>query len=209
MIDAESFSQVYKEAQFYQIRSLIDKLERNAQIFALKLDEAKKSKLGNSFTKWKNTVVSTAQLKSLTNLSSLSTINMISIEDHLSLLDKCDCLGEMEHSIVNEIDKNSESKDQGFDSSPKRLISPDILIDIPQSDMGMFVRILREELTREAYSFRMWTRELRCSNVKKIMNVCVEKCEFRLNEYYVEFEWLLAKEARPPENNDLCRPIGK
>lgn len=134
---------------------------------------------------------------------------MISIEDHLSLLDKCDCLGEMEHSIVNEIDKNSESKDQGFDSSPKRLISPDILIDIPQSDMGMFVSILREELTREAYSFRIWTRELRCSNVKKIMNVCVEKCEFRLNEYYVEFEWLLAKEARPPENNDLCRRIGK
>lgn len=189
--------QVYKEAQFYQIRSLIEKLERNAQIFALKLDEAKKSKFGNSFTKWKNTIVSKAQLKSLNNLSSSSKINIISLDDHNSILSRNDCLGEMEHSIAHEIDKNSESKDQRFECYKKWLHSADILIDIPQKDMGVFVRTLREQLTQEGYSFKIWTRQLRCCNTNKIMNVCVEECDLKINEYIVEFEWIV------PEDNDF------
>ncbi|XP_020908026.1 BTB/POZ domain-containing protein KCTD6 isoform X1 [Exaiptasia diaphana] len=197
--------QVYKEAQFYQIRSLIEKLERSAQIFAIKLDEAKKSRLGNSFTKWKNTIVSKAQEKSLTNLTSSSRINFISKDDHNSLVNLTDCLGEMEHFIVirSEIEKNLPVQDQSFESLRNRLaIDPDVIVDIAQSDMGMFVGTLQEDLNREGYSFKIWTSQMCCKNVKRIMNVCVEKCELSANEYFVQFEWGLPKEENKYENND-------
>ena len=93
-------SKVYREAQFYQIEGLIDTLERFSNVFAHKLEEARKYKLGSDFEKWQQQIITCAQNKSLQNLTSTSKVSLLSQEDHKKIMGCGDCVGPHAHNLI-------------------------------------------------------------------------------------------------------------
>lgn len=163
----------------------------------MKLDEAKKSKLGNSFVKWKEVVVSTAQLKSMKELTTSTRVNLLSKDDSDKLFDCSECIAQMNHSIVvSSSSKNSMQQQQSYEKLKQRLSSPDVLVDISKENMELFVRLLKDELEKEGYSCKAWKEEIKCKNVRMFYGIAVEECGFCVSEYYMAFEWVLPKHAK-------------
>ena len=187
-------SQVYREAQYYQIQSLTDKLEKYAKVFSLKLQEAKKLKLGSFVNEWKNTLISCAQAKSLQELSSAGRVNFLTEQEHAKIIDSQECLAAHGHHLVI----TSPCRDtDGFNVHQEsctyvfnRLKDPDIIItDIPTANMDLFLEIMKRELKNEGYVCDMWVENIKCKNYKLNYGIGRDECKFSIKEYYVEFEW--------------------
>ncbi|XP_048588442.1 uncharacterized protein LOC116605526 isoform X2 [Nematostella vectensis] len=189
---------VYKEAQFYQIQRLIERLERYANVFALKLNNAKKFKLGDSFDAWKNNIIRTAQERSMESLSSTGRVNFVCAEDRKMFKAADDCIGQLEHSLV----VTSPGKDrqtcchESYEQVLGRIAKPDLELELSPGDTELFARLTERELRTEGYTCRVWREEIRCNNVRKLFGIGLEECELKLVEYYVEFEW--------PEPESAC-----
>ena len=184
---------MYKEAQFYQIRGLLEKLERYSNVFATKLEEARKSKLGNNFDKWKNVIIAQAQEKSLKHFSSTSKVTILSSEDHKKILHYPECLGNHDHSLVvckpGKQGHNTHHQ-ESFDYIKSRLQTPDIVLsDISNSETKSFLQTIERELTRDGYTSRSWDEVIRCKNNRLIYGIGREECRLSLVEHIIEFEW--------------------
>lgn len=184
---------VYKEAEYYQIHGLLEKLERYSNVFATKLEEARKLKLGNNFNKWKHAIIAKAQEKSLKSFSSTGRVTILSAEDHKKVLNYPECLGNHDHSLL--VCKpckqgHSTHHQESFDYIKSRLQSPEVVLsDIPSSDVKPFLQTVERELTRDGYSCRFWDEVIRCKNHRLIYGIGREECRLSLIEHVIEFEW--------------------
>ncbi|EDO35231.1 predicted protein [Nematostella vectensis] len=194
------FSRAYLSTSplFYQIQRLIERLERYANVFALKLNNAKKFKLGDSFDAWKNNIIRTAQERSMESLSSTGRVNFVCAEDRKMFKAADDCIGQLEHSLV----VTSPGKDrqtcchESYEQVLDRIAKPDLELELSPGDTELFARLTERELRTEGYTCRVWREEIRCNNVRKLFGIGLEECELKLVEYYVEFEW--------PEPESAC-----
>ena len=183
------FVKVYKEAQFYQIQGLIDKLEKYSIVFAIKLEKAKKAQFGDHFDEWKETIIACAQNRSIEKLSSTVKLGLLTNDDHTRLTKERRCIGEHDHCLVVRT-PDAGSRGERYECVQKRLNEPDLILsDVTAEDMKVFSRILERELENAGYRCRLWQEVIRCKNFKKYYNIGKEECDFCITEYVVEFQW--------------------
>lgn len=186
------FLQVYKEAQFYQIEGLIDTLERFSNVFAHKLEDARKSKLGRDFEKWQQQIITCAQSKSLQNLTSSSKVSLLSLEDHKKIMECGDCVGPHAHNLV--VSKPAKQgmihHQETFDYVQRRFKETDLVICIlTNAEMKMFISMTEADLKNSGYCCSFREEKIRCKNIKLHYGIGKEECRFNVTEHVVEFEW--------------------
>ena len=186
------FFQVYKEAQFYQIEDLIDILERFSNVFAHKLEEARKSKLGSDFEKWQQQIITCAQSKSLQNLVSTSKVSLLSLEDHKKIMECGDCVGPHAHNLV--VSKPAKQglihHQETYDYVQRRFKETDLVVCLlTNAEMKMFMSITEADLKNNGYCCTFREEKIRCKNVKLHYGIGKEECRFNVTEHVVEFEW--------------------
>lgn len=186
------FLQVYKEAQFYQIKGLIDTLERFSNVFAQKLEHARKSKLGSDFEKWQQQIITCAQSKSLENLTSTSKVSLLSLEDHKKIMECGDCVGPHAHNLV--VSKPAKQgvihHQETFDYVQRRFKETDLVICIlTNAEMKMFISMTETDLKNNGYCCSFREEKIRCKNIKLHYGIGKEECRFNVTEHVVEFDW--------------------
>lgn len=190
--NADRALEVYKEAQFYQIQGLIDTLDRFSNVFAHKLEEAKKSKLGSDFEKWQQQIITCAQNKSLQNLTSTSKVSLLSQEDHEKVMECGDCIGPHAHNLVvsKPATQGVVHHQETFDYVQRRFRETDLVVCIlSNADMKMFISITEADLKNNGYCVSFREEKIRCKNVKLHYGIGKEECRFNVTEHVVEFEW--------------------
>jgi len=184
--------EVYKEAQFYQIEGLIDTLERFSVVFSHKLENARKSKLGNDFVKWQQDIITHAQEKSLKNLTSTSKVSLLSLEDHKKIMECGDCVGPHAHNLV--VSKPAKQglihHQETFDYVQRRFKETDLVVCIlNNAEMKLFVSITEADLKNSGYRCTFREEKIRCKNIKLHYGIGKEECSFNVTEHVVEFQW--------------------
>jgi len=184
--------EVYKEAQFYQIEGLIGTLERFSNVFAHKLEDARKSKLGSDFEKWQQQIITCAQSKSLQNLTSTSKVSLLSLEDHKKIMECGDCVGPHAHNLV--VSKPAKQgvihHQETFDYVQRRFKETDLVICIlTNAEMKMFISMTEADLKNSGYCCSFREEKIRCKNIKLHYGIGKEECRFNVTEHVVEFEW--------------------
>lgn len=174
--------QVYTEAQYYQISTLIKKLESMPDVFRFRLTETRKDKLKN-FETIRKKLIQIGQRKSEENLKFQSTVNLITLSDKKKLEDPCECvLNEHLLSITG-----VNSRQETFNQTSRRLKTPDIVIDDgPNFNIKLFLEIVEQELKSDGYNFKIWMENLKCLYKS---NYTRKECRFEINEYTAEFKW--------------------
>ena len=183
---------MYKEAQFYQIEDLIDKLERFSVVFSHKLENARKMRLGRDFPKWQQDIISHAQEKSLQNLTSTSKVSLLSMEDHQKIMECGDCVGPHAHNLV--VSKPAKQglvhHQETFDYVQRRFKETDLVIcSLNNVEMKLFISITEADLKNKGYSCTFREEKIRCKNVKLHYGIGKEECRFNVTEHVVEFMW--------------------
>ena len=177
--------QVYKEALYYQIQTLIKKLEHTPNIFRFRLKEAAKSKLKN-FDFIKENVILKAQKKSEENLTQIATVGLITSSEKKKLDDPVECVLS-EHLLSVEWEGNC--KQEKFSQTKRRLEAADIIIDDDGSDINMklLIEILEKDLQSDGYKCKIWSEKRKCLYRS---NYTHRECRFEIIEYFAEFEWI-------------------
>lgn len=184
--------QVYEEAKFYQIGGLIDILERFSVVFSRKLDDARKLSLGSEFEKWKQTIITRAQEKSLQSLTSTSKVSLLSLEDHKKILECGDCVGPHAHNLV--VTKPAKQglvhHQETFEYVQRRFKDTNLVIcSLDNTQMKLFISITEADLKNCEYRCTFHDERIRCKNLKLHYGIGKQECNFCVTEYVVEFEW--------------------
>ena len=178
------FIQVYTEALYYQIPTLIKKLENTPEIYRFRLREARKSKLKN-FDLIKETIIQRAQAKSQEELTPVTTIGLITSSDKQKVDEPVECVLS-EHLLSVQCEGNC--RQEKFSQTKRRIEAADIVIDDcdPDFNMKLFVDVLEKELQTDGYICKMWSEKWKCLYKS---NYTRKECRFETVEYFVEFEW--------------------
>jgi hypothetical protein len=176
--------QVYAEALYYQIATLVKKLENTPEIFRLRLREARKSKLKN-FDSIKEMLVLHAQKKCEESLASVATIGLITSSDKKKLDDPDECVLN-EHLLSVQCEGNC--KHEKVAQAKRRLESADIIIDDDEIDFSMklLIEVLEHELQSDGYQCKIWSEKWKCLYKS---NYTRRECRFQIMEYFVELGW--------------------
>jgi hypothetical protein len=176
--------QVYTEALYYQIPTLIKKLENTAEIFRFRLREARKSKLKN-FDSIKEALIQRAQTKSQENLTPVATVGLITSSDKKKLDDPTECVLS-EHLLSVQCEGNC--KQEKFVQTKRRLEAADIIVDDegPDFDMKLLMEVLEKELQSDGYQCKIWSEKWKCLYKS---NYTRRECRFEIVEYFAELEW--------------------
>ncbi|XP_028401654.1 BTB/POZ domain-containing protein KCTD7-like isoform X2 [Dendronephthya gigantea] len=177
--------QVYKEALYYQIQTLIKRLENTPGIFRFRLQEATKNKLKN-FDFIKENVIQKAQKKSEENLTQVATVGLITSSEKKKLDDPIECVLN-EHLLSVECEGNC--KQEKFGQTKRRLEAADIIIDDDGSNINMklLMEILEKDLQSDGYKCKIWSEKRKCLYRS---NYTHRECRFEIIEYFAEFEWI-------------------
>lgn len=174
--------QVYTEALYYQIPTLIKRLESSPDVFRFRLQEIRKEKLEN-FETLKQTLIKKAQKKSEEGLTFQSTVNFITSSDKKKLEDPCECV--LNEHLLGISGVNS--RQEMFKQTRQRLEEPDIVIaDGPDFNVKLFTDIVEKELLEEGYHFKIWVEKIKCLYKS---NYTRRECRFEIDEYIAEFKW--------------------
>ena len=178
------YIQVYTEALYYQISTLIKKLENTPEIFRFRLREAAKTKLKN-FDLIKETIILRAQAKSHEDLTPVATIGLITSSDKKKLDDPAECVL---HEHLLSVQCEGNCRQEKFSQTKRRVEAVDIVIDDDEPDfnMNLFVDVLEKELQSDGYKCKIWSEKWKC--LYKSNDTCRE-CRFETVEYIAEFEW--------------------
>ena len=176
--------QVYTEALYYQISTLVKKLENTPQIFRLRLREARKSQLKN-FDLIKEMLIQRAQRKSQENLTPVATVGLITSSDKKKLDDPAECVLS-EHLLSVQFEGNC--KQEKFAHAKRRLEGADIIVDDDEPDFSMksLMEVLEMELQSDGYQCKIWSEKWKCLYKS---NYTRRECRFEIMEYFVKLEW--------------------
>ena len=176
--------QVYTEALYYQIPTLVKKLENTPEIFRLRLREARKSKLKN-FDSIKEMLVQQAQRKSQENLIPVATVGLITSSDKKKLDDPDECVLN-EHLLSVQCEENC--KLEKIAQTKRRLQAADIIIDDSETDFNikLLIEELENELQSDGYQCKIWSEKWKCLYKS---NYTRRECRFEIMEYFVELAW--------------------
>jgi len=171
---------------------LVDTLERFSNVFAHKLEDARKSKLGSDFEKWQQQIITCAQTKSLQNLQSTSKVSLLSVEDHQKIMECRDCVGPHAHNLV--VSKPAKQgvihHQETFDYVQRRFKETDLVVCIlTNAEMKMFINMTEADLKNSGYCCSFREEKIRCKNIKLHYGIGKEECRFNVTEHVVEFEW--------------------
>ena len=185
-------SKVYKEAQFYQIEGLIDTLERFSNVFAHKLEEARKYKLGSDFKKWQQQIITCAQNKSLQNLTSTSKVSLLSQEDHKKIMECEDCFGPHAHNLIvcKPAKRGSAQIHDTFENVQRRVKETEpVVCPLKDAEMKAFVDMTLADLISKGYAVSLRETTIQCKNTKVYYGIGKEECQLNITEHMIEFEW--------------------
>ncbi|XP_022801125.1 BTB/POZ domain-containing protein KCTD5-like isoform X1 [Stylophora pistillata] len=192
---ADRALEVYKEAQFYQIEGLIDTLERFSNVFAHKLEEAKKSKLGCDFEKWQQQILICAQNKSLENLTSSSKVSLLSQEDHKKIMECGDCVGPHAHSLIvsNPAKRAGSAQIRDTLENVQRRVkeTEPVVCPLKDAEMKTFVAMTMFDLMNKGYAVSLCEETIQCKNTNVYYGIGREECHLNITEHVIEFEWCM------------------
>ena len=169
---------------YYQIPTLVKKLENTPEIFRLRLREARKSKLKN-FDSIKEMLVQQAQKKSQENLIPVATVGLITSSDKKKLDDPDECVLN-EHLLSVQCEENC--KLEKIAQTKRRLQAADIIIDDSETDFNikLLIEELQNELQSDGYQCKIWSERWKCLYKS---NYTRRECRFEIMEYFVELAW--------------------
>lgn len=175
---------MYKEAVYYQIPTLIKKLANTPEIFRFQLQEARKTKLKN-FELIKETVIQRAHEKSQKELTTVTTVGMITSSDKKRMDDPVECVL-TEHLLYVEYEGNC--KREKFTQTKRRIEEADMIVDDdgPDFDMKLLIDVLEKELQNDGYQCKIWSERWKCLYKS---NYTRKECRFVIVEYLAELGW--------------------
>ena len=161
-------------------------------MFALKLENAKKSKLGIELERSQAALITHAQNKSLLSLSATSKVSLLSQEDHKKIVECGDCVGPHAHNLVvaKPFKQGVVHHQETVDNVQRRLKNTELVIcNLTNAQMKLFIDITESDLRENGYHCEFRVETIRCKNVKLHYGIGKEECTFHVTENVVEFQW--------------------
>ncbi|XP_046854484.1 BTB/POZ domain-containing protein KCTD7-like isoform X2 [Xenia sp. Carnegie-2017] len=180
----EFMMQVHQEASYYQIASLIKKLETTPEIFRLRLRENTKTMFKN-FDSLKETLILHAQAKSQKTLKMTSTISFMTSSYKKKLEDPVECV--LTDHLLS-LHSEGPCRQEKYTEFKHRLQMLDIVIDDEKADfdIAVFMDLLDKDLHNDGYQCKLWSEKWKCLYRS---NYTRKECPFHIVTHFVEMNW--------------------
>ncbi len=167
----------------------MEQIEIFPSAFISKLEKARNEEF--QVNKWKENILKIGQKKSISSLSSNSSVVFLSSEEHSYLLSKPSCVGK-QHDIVisKQTDNGVKCSRESFEYMHERLKNPDCVIkDLKKKDIDAFVSILQRLLRRDDFDFVTSKENVTCKTMHSIYGHRKEACDLAITYYNIQFSW--------------------